>query len=465
MFALYILSFFVFQRSVALILRSVTRSSKIHISSCNPQTEEDDTQHRPPSNIRSFFATTTLGFETTLMKEIKDRITGVTNVQKSSGGVSFDVLGGRTEAGDTAAFESLLWLRTPLKLMEKVIEAPRGSINSPKYLHEFVSSFDWSSIISTSNTIKCDVIVGQEVSQSLTHSHYSALTVKNAIVDQFRSKFNGARPDVNTEDPHFLLHCYLHRGGAIIYKVWSGEQSMHKRGYRGASIHKAALRETTAAGLLLLSGWNYQNKNILCDPMCGSGTYLIEAALIAANTAPGLIRYGAFESLRGSNRHHPPPVSVSYWPGANTKLYNDVYEHAVALDKRVELQKQQHRFLFGSDIHPAAIQLAKVASENSGTSKLIDFSCSDIADYRPKYRPRHIITNPPWDVRLEGGCEGWRKLGEFVSKIREEGGKSEEDVELWALSGSPDVIRFLNLRPKDQIKIKSAGVEQRMINF
>jgi 23S rRNA G2445 N2-methylase RlmL len=113
-------------------------------------------------------------------------------------------------------------------------------------LVSYCNSVDWKAIIDPSFSIKCDSIIGQSTGD-LSHTHFSALTVKNAIVDQFRAE-TGSRPSVDLEHPDVSILLYLHRGDATLYKVWSGEVSMHKRGYREV-IHRAALRETSAAGM------------------------------------------------------------------------------------------------------------------------------------------------------------------------------------------------------------------------
>jgi 23S rRNA G2445 N2-methylase RlmL len=173
-------------------------------------------------------------------------------------------------------------------------------VRSKDDLYAFVGAVDWTQKLPVGGTLKCDTTLGLDIPADLTHSHFCSLTVKNAVVDQFRDKF-GSRPDVDLSEPDLPLTLYLHRGTATLYRVWSGEASLHKRGYRTV-IHKAALRETTAAALVLMSGWDC-SRETLCDPMCGSGTIAIEAALIAAGVAPGLIRYG--NSEKGST-----PVSA-----------------------------------------------------------------------------------------------------------------------------------------------------------
>jgi putative N6-adenine-specific DNA methylase len=187
-----------------------------------------------------FWATTSSGLESVLANEIK-QLRYVSRIKVSKGGVAF-------QGTETTGFDALLWLRTSLKLMEKVGEA--DGITNRQDLYSFVAGVDWLGMIDPiHHTIKCDCTIGRDVPTDIAHTHFSSLTLKNAITDKFRDNV-GVRPSVNTTDPTLLISVYLHRGSATLYRVWSGERSMHKRGYRQDSVvHKAAMREATAAAL------------------------------------------------------------------------------------------------------------------------------------------------------------------------------------------------------------------------
>lgn len=185
-----------------------------------------------------FYATTLSGMEPLLSDEIR-LLPGVSNVKLGKAGVEFH---GATETG----LEGLMWLRTPLKLMEQL--STINGIHSKISLSNWIRTLKWDEVISSKQTLKCNVVVGRDISPELGHSHFTALTIKNAIVDQFRDKY-GIRPSVDVVDPDLPLLLYLHKEKGSLYRVWSGERSLHKRGYRSDAIHKAALRETTAAAL------------------------------------------------------------------------------------------------------------------------------------------------------------------------------------------------------------------------
>lgn len=190
------------------------------------------------SSDRGFFVTTVQGLEGILASEISS-LSGITSVSKGKCGVKY-------RGNIVSGMEAVLKLRTALRVMEKIVEV--DNINSKEDLYRMCATIDWTSMIGPEATIKCDTTLGQASSSELAHSHFTSLTIKNAIIDQFRES-QGVRPNVDVHDPDLLLQLYLHRGKATLYRVWSGERSMHKRGYRGDTIHKAALRETTAAAL------------------------------------------------------------------------------------------------------------------------------------------------------------------------------------------------------------------------
>lgn len=213
-------------------------------------------------------------------------------------------------------------------------------------------------------------------------------------------------------------------GKATLYRVWSGVDSMHKRGYRD-TIHKASLRETTAAALVYLSKWN-PHEQIFIDPMGGSGTIAVEAALIACNTAPGLIKYVD----RGCT---PKPIS---WPGIDAAIWDEALRDAQNKDLRSSSKSsnEQKKLIYYNDIHSGAYTMAKTAAQNAGVSHLIEFSNSDISEYKlhsgesqimnidtcitnEARQDVSIVTNPPWDRRLEGADEAWEKLGDFCKSI------------------------------------------------
>lgn len=193
---------------------------------------------RVSSQRRSYFATTVSGLEKVLQSEVAI-LPEVSNICIGKGSISF-------EGTDRTGLEAVLWLRSSLKVMEVISE--HGRIDSKSSLDSWLASVKWHHLMHNKQTLKCDTILGQDVPFDLTHSHFTSLSLKNSVVDHFRAA-TGERPSVSIDDPDVPLLLYLHRGKGKLYRIWSGEASMHKRGYRPAVIHNAALKETTAAAL------------------------------------------------------------------------------------------------------------------------------------------------------------------------------------------------------------------------
>ena len=396
-----------------------------------------------------------LGLETILAQEIKSigNGKGVTNVKKGKAGVYFDC------DNEIIPIEMTLWLRTSLKIMERICS--NNNINRKKDLYNLIYSYDWTKIIDEKHTIKCDCIIGDNISNELNNSHFTSLTVKNAIVDQLRENLSGLRPSVSVDNPDLVVLVYIHKDEAICYRVWSGNESMHKRGYRQDAIHKAALRETTAAALLLTTEFNGLNKETIMDPMCGSGTILLEASLIMANTAPGLLYMG--HSNAEISPYFAPPKYMNWLDNINKiDLWDEIWLKTASLDRRKELNDIGEKILFGNDVHGGAIELAIAASKKLGISNMIEWSNKDISSYSPKNVVDKIITNPPWNMRLnEGTEESWSKLGSFLLNV-------PNKDNMYTLTANPELVINLKkqgLEPYENIPFSSSGNQLRFIKY
>src|SRR5205085_1747209 len=239
-----------------------------------------------PLTHSRYFATCARGIEPTLADEL--RALGADAVQPGRGGVQF--------RGDRALlYRANLWLRTAIRVLMPVLEAP---VTSPEELYDAVRSVDWSQYLTPEHTLAVDCNVRDS---RLTHSKYAALKTKDAICDQFVERV-GRRPSVDVDEPMVGLNLHVYRDRAVLSLDSTGE-SLHKRGYRPV-LTKAPLNEALAAGLIFLSGWNSQTP--LIDPMCGSGTFPIEAAWIALQRPPGLTR-------RRFGFHGWPDFDVALW--------------------------------------------------------------------------------------------------------------------------------------------------------
>lgn len=337
----------------------------------------------------SFFASCVKGVEQVLATELSTAVIGAEDVQVGHLGVHFS---GTLDVGARA----VLWSRTALRVME-VIDIV-DDVHDAESLYDVARAVEWADYLAgPSQTISVQAVLGAqratdngrmrpgdwscgscganvfaskmacfrcgaakpregERGGALTHSHFSALTVKNAVCDRLRDQF-GTRPSVDADDADLPLFLHVHRGRASLYRVLSGGASMHKRGYRtGSSVHAAALRETLAAAMLLHAGYD-PAVDVLCDPMAGSGTIPIEAALIAQRIAPGLLR---------------PPPALTRWPDFDMRSWAAATEEAEGM----RLERAPCPIL-GNDWHPGASELASRAASAAGVVPSIAWQQSD----------------------------------------------------------------------------------------
>jgi putative N6-adenine-specific DNA methylase len=226
-------------------------------------------------SLHRYYAACTLGLEKALYDEL--RALGADNVEQRRGACSF--------TGDRAmGYAACLWLRSAVRVQEELI---RGPAHDRDELYALARAVDWTQSITYLQTLAVDGSVRDSFAND---TRFPGLVVKDAICDQMRERF-GKRPNVEKDRPDLPVKLVLQGNEAILYRELGGAP-LHKRGYREIQ-HKSPLNEATAAGLLLLTGWNRQTP--LCDPMCGSATFLVEAAWLATDRAPGLGRSFAFE--------------------------------------------------------------------------------------------------------------------------------------------------------------------------
>jgi len=438
-------------------------------------------ENRASKKLSDYFATTIPGMEKVLAKELQS----LTDVEMSS--IVIGKSGVHFRGTKLTGMDSLIWLRTPLRVMERL--ATSDAIVDPQSLYDFCRSVDWKSLLHRNNTFKCDAVLGRDIPRGLSHSQYTAMTLRNAIKDCFRELDNtdvedSSPPSTDVSEPHLSLSLYLDRSSAMLYRVWSGVGSLHKRGYRDSNspTHKAALRETTAAFMLLVAGWNSSctanasRPLCLCDPMCGSGTIPIEAALIAADVAPGLIRY------RSSGERQQP--SILKWPDMDAQQWEELLDRAQQRDRRPAMNSPLHgAFILANDCHEGSLRLAAQSAGLAGVKEMIRFSCGDVDQLADKLLeddsenamlPDIIATNPPWDKRLESGSgddgdSAWRKLIEFARAVWDPKARrpspSSSEVEdrrsllpprypLWMLSGNERMMWYFD----DSLNAKAAYV-------
>jgi 23S rRNA G2445 N2-methylase RlmL len=441
----------------------------------------------------------------------------------------------------SVALRVLLWTRTAHKVMELLT-----STSDPVYTRQDIYQFVRRTVpvqdllgSSSSNgdsapsqpwlTLSVAVTLNNArfIPTDINHSHYTALNVKNALVDAARDSCPlDSRPTVDTIDPDVPLVVVLRglpppamstarsdysplrssssswnnerfrheastRASFDAPATTQGEQyspsggahlslyrclhagSLHRRGYRyDTAMHKAALKESTAAGLLLSAGWagasQQQANAILVDPMMGSGTFLVEGAMMAADLAPGLMRI----KCQVPSSHRPPIVRWKHeTDNADSVVaqWNHLLKEATTRAQAglARLAKDNVRII-GNDMHGGACDLAESALSQAGLSKVVQIhhhNCSDWTPFQGQLEatsdtPWTVVSNPPWGVRLEDDVSSsWEALRVFLRQ------RCPADSQAWILSGSPTATKHLGLRRSQSLPLQTGDQDLRWLQY
>jgi 23S rRNA (guanine2445-N2)-methyltransferase / 23S rRNA (guanine2069-N7)-methyltransferase len=361
-------------------------------------------------------ATCSRGIEDLVASEV--RANGGTDIEIQRGAVSFQ--------GDLACgYRCCLWTRFTSRILLRLKTFPA---NSPEELYDHVRSFPWDEHLTPDHTIAVDCVVNNS---TITHSHYAALKVKDGVVDFFRDT-TGERPSIQTDRPDFRLHLYISRNEAILSFDLAGV-SLHKRGYR---IHggEAPLKETLAAAIVASSGIsvNMDPGTIILDPMCGSGTLLIESALILADRAPGLER-----------RH----LGFQKWLHHDEDIWQQLLDEAITRENQA-LDREWPQ-LIGYDADSRMVGAALKNIESADFYDRIHVEKRQLARLIPcPYKqPGILITNPPYGERLSEVQEA-RYLYNFL-------GSSMETYQGWKMAvfaNNPDLLDGLGHKTTGQFR-------------
>lgn len=297
-----------------------------------------------------------------------------------------------------------------------------------------VDGIDWLKYIPKGMTFAIDANVSH---RELRNSLYAAQLMKDLICDQFRDKI-GSRPSVDTKQPDVQLNLFIHQDLAVI-SYDTSRTPLYKRGYRQETV-EAPLQESLAAAFLKLA--QYQGSEILCDPFCGSGTLLIEAALIASHTPPGYLRQKwGFMLL--------PTFSQEKW----LQVKNDADRLRTPLKKGL---------LFGCDINKNAIFSCKMNLRAAGFQQAVEVIQSDFRDYTPPIPPTLLITNPPHGLRLEDTeplRPLYRALGDFMKR------RLAKPAKGFVFTGNLELAKEVGLAAKKRHEIDNAGIDSRLLEF
>lgn len=364
-------------------------------------------------------AKTLFGLEETLARELRNL--GAIDVRPGVRSVSFE--------GDIGfMYKANLSLRTAVKIIKPI---QHFEVKDEADLYKKVYDMDWGKYLSPDDTFAIDATV---FSEKFTHSLYIAQKTKDAIADKFRDS-QGRRPSVDLDNPDLRINIHIHKDHCNVSLDSSGA-SLHHRGYRTAT-NIAPINEVLAAGLLLLSGWDGQCDFL--DPMCGSGTIAIEAAMIACNIPANINRNGfAFEKWRDFDR----------------ALFEKIHESC--LNKVREFRFQ----ISGYDKAPSAVQKA---TENVANANLSDYVRIEQRNFfltqKESEKHLHMLFNPPYGERLPVEIE------EFYTHIGNTLKRGYPGTEAWLITSNLEALKFVGLRPSRKIKVFNSHLESRLVKY
>ena len=317
-----------------------------------------------------YFATAPAGALELLRDELKALGAQATRLQ--GGGVAF--------RGDQAVgYRAALWSRTANRIY---LQLAAGAVQDGEDLYALARSVDWPAHLDPHTPFAVS-FTGR--SEAIRHTHFGALKIKDAVVDAFREQ-GLPRPSVCTDGPHLALHGHLHKGHGVLYLDLVGF-GMHQRGYRVGARIPAPLKENVAAAVLLRAGWPAiaEAGGALLDPMCGSGTLLIEGAWLVADRAPLLARMAE--------------MSLTLWRQHDANLWQALEAEARARAERGLASLQ--RPIVGRDIDPRSLKAAKHCVAQAGLRQVIALEQGDVRDARPPAEQGLVVCNPPYGERLE----------------------------------------------------------------
>ncbi len=368
-----------------------------------------------------FYASCPKGMIEALENELQEL--GLKTIDKNSGGVVF-------ESNWEGCYKANLHSRLASRILKPILDF---SAYQPEELYKQVLNHDFTKYIKPTQTISIDASVKECM---MKDQRFVAMKIKDAIVDQFRDKY-GIRPDVNNDRPDLRIHVKAYKNFFSLAVDTSGD-SLFQRGYRTEFV-EAPLKENFAAGLLRLAEWD--QKSALVDFMCGSGTFLIEAAMMALNIAPGI---------------HRKRFGFMNWLSFDRAMWDKLVNEAMDQEK-TELDFK----LYGYDIDRKAIVIAKKNAYNAGVEDVIEFKREPVATVAPPVEKGLAVVNPPYGVRIgdeDNLRDVYRDLG-FTLKHRFKG------WDCWILSGNRELITDLKLKSTRKHFVFNGNIECRFLKY
>lgn len=360
----------------------------------------------------NMLAKTYFGLEDILAKELTEL--GANEIETERRAVRFK--------GDKALlYKANLCLRSAIRILVPIAQFKATDADE---VYEKAKKINWEEYIG----IKQSFIINETVnSENFRHSKFVAYRLKDAIADYFTELYD-KRPSVSITSPDIYIDIHISHNECTISLDSSGV-SLHKRGYRN-SQNEAPISEAQAAGMLLMAGWDGSKDFI--DPMCGSGTFLIEAALIALNIPPCIYRTQfAFEK----------------WQDFDKELFDDLY------NDDSEEREFTHKII-GYDVNPNTVKIAQENIKAAGLSKYIEVQCRDIANFEEVTEPSLIVTNPPYGERLkpEDLRDLYREIGRALKHKFVNG-------EAWVISSHVENLAAIGLKPSQRVELKNGALD------
>ena len=327
--------------------------------------------------------------------------------------------------GDLATlYRANFCCRTALRILKPFYTFEADDADS---LYAGAKQFDWSSIMNVGQTFAIDTVV---YSDDFRNSQYVTYRIKDAVVDWFRDHSdNEQRPSVRLDGADIMINVHI-AGTRVTISLDSSGESLHKRGYRVAQT-EAPINEVLAAGIILRSGW--RGECPLVDPMCGSGTFLIEAALIAANINPGIYRKGfAFER----------------WADFDQELFDRLYNDDSA-ERTFDFK------IYGADISPKAVEIARANIKSAGVAKYIELERKPLSAWETSPRPAGVlVTNPPYGERISvADMDGlYQTIGSKLKHVF-------TGYHAWIIGYRDDYFARIGLAPSEKIPLYNGSLE------
>ena len=369
----------------------------------------------------NFFVTTARELEELAATELQ--ALGIQDVKVEKGGVRF--------RGDlTAGYRACLWLRTASRVLLQLAEFP---CSTTQELYDGVRTIPWQRYLTPDQTLAVDSVLRDS---AMSHSGFVALKTKDAVVDALRDHW-GRRPNVDTRDPDLRLHVHLVKNRCTVSLDLAGDP-LDRRGYR-LERNKAPLRETLAAALVQLSGWDGESP--FCDPMCGSGTIVIEAALQGARMAPGLLRQG---------------FGFQRWPGYDGAAWQHLLGEARQL-----VRSRLPAPVMGSDLAADTVRVAQQNALRAGVSGLVSLAVGDMRSFTPPPGPGVLVCNPPYGERL-GEVE---QLKGFYRELGDVFKKRCTGYSAYLLCGNLELAKSVGLKATRRIVLWNGPLECRLLKF